>query len=101
MFNSRSCVASILTEEINHLVDSLVNMAALVLAFAPHHQLVAKLTRVALGVGSGLVLDEVVFLVATSRTAEEYVKPQSLSGSIVFVCFAVILLLVIYRLMRE
>ena len=75
--------------------------AAFVLAFGPSHRLIAQLARVALGVGSGLVLDEVVFLVATNRSAEEYVMPLSLGGSIVFVSSGVILLLVIYWLMRE
>ena len=74
----------------------LVIPAGFVLAFVPRRKLIAKLTRVVLGVGSGLILDEVVFLVATNRTAEEYVTPLSLGGSVVFVSLAIILLLVIY-----
>lgn len=79
----------------------LVIPAAFVVAFEPRRRRTAQLARAVLGVGSGLVLDEVVFLVATDRTAEEYVTPLSLGGSAALVSLAVILLLVIYRLIRE
>lgn len=75
--------------------------AAFVLAFEPRGAAIAHTARVALGIGSGLVLDEVVFLVATDRTAEAYTTPLSLGGSIALVSLASILLLVLYRLNRD
>ena len=43
----------------------LVLPAAFLLAFTSRHRMVAILARVGTGVGSAMVLDEVVYLVAT------------------------------------
>jgi hypothetical protein len=88
---------------VRHLFSGvlLVIPAAFVLAFVPRRRWVAQLTTAALGVGSALVLDEVVFLVATKATKEDYVSSLSLNGSIVFVSLAVVLLLVLYWLKRD
>jgi hypothetical protein len=75
--------------------------AAFLLAFEPRSVLLACLARVALGIGSALVLDEVTYLVATKGTDADYVSRVSLFGAIAFVSLAVILLLAIYRLHRD
>jgi hypothetical protein len=75
--------------------------AALLLAFELRNVLMARLSRVALGIGSALSLDEVTYLVATKGTDADYVSRVSLFGAIAFESMAVILLLVIYKLKRE
>src|SRR5580704_18781927 len=45
--------------------------AAFLLAFGTRHRVLA---RVALGVGSGMILDEVVYLVATKASDADYVS---------------------------
>ena len=69
--------------------------AALLLAFGTRHRVLA---RVGLGVGSGLILDEIVYLVATKGSDADYISRTSLVGSIVLVSLAVVFLLVLYAL---
>jgi hypothetical protein len=72
--------------------------AAFLLAFGTRYRVLA---RVALGVGTGLILDEFVYLVATKGTDADYVSRLSLGGSIILVSAAVIFLLVLYALDRD
>ena len=72
--------------------------AAFVLAFGTRHEALAK---IALGVGSGLILDEVVYLVATKATDADYVSRISLIGSIVLVGVAAMVLFVLYLSRRH
>jgi len=72
--------------------------AAFLVAFGVRHRVLA---RVALGVGTGLILDEVVYLVATKGSDADYVSRLSLQGSIVLILLAVIFLLVLYALHRD
>jgi hypothetical protein len=72
--------------------------AAFLLAFGTRHRLLA---RVALGVGTGLILDEFVYLVATKGSDADYVSRLSLVGAIVFLSAAVVFLLVLYALHRD
>jgi hypothetical protein len=72
--------------------------AAFLLAFGTRYRVLA---RVALGVGTGLILDEFVYLVATKGTDADYVSRLSLGGSIILVSAAVIFLLVLYALHRD
>ena len=72
--------------------------AALLLAFGTRHRVLA---RVGLGVGTGLILDEVVYLVATQASDADYVSRVSLVGSFALVSLAVIFLLVLYALHRD
>jgi hypothetical protein len=72
--------------------------AAFVLAFGTRNRLVASVALAALGIGSGMVLDEVVYLVATQASDDDYVSAVSLIGSIIFTSLATMLLLVLYRL---
>jgi hypothetical protein len=67
--------------------------AAFLLAFGTRHRVLARL---ALGVGTGLILDEVVYLVATDGSDAGYVSRTSLLGSMVLISMAVILLLILY-----
>jgi hypothetical protein len=72
--------------------------AAFLLAFGTRHRVLA---RVALGVGTGLILDEVVYLVATKASDADYVSRLSLVGAIILVSLAVIFLLALYALHRD
>jgi len=87
---------------VHHLFSGvlIVIPAAFVLAFGVRRRLVAVLAPVALGIGSAMVLDEVVYLVMTTATDADYVSPLSLSGAILFICLAVVLLLWLYRCHR-
>jgi hypothetical protein len=59
------------------------------------------LARVALGVGSGMILDEVVYLVATKASDADYVSRISLVGAGVFAFLAVVFLLALYAVHRD
>jgi hypothetical protein len=72
--------------------------AAFLLAFGTRQRVLA---RVALGIGTGLILDEFVYLVATQASDADYVSRLSLAGAIVLVSLAVIFLLVLYALHRD
>src|SRR5262245_40103897 len=52
--------------------------AAFVLAFGARNRFLAVGAPVAVGIGSALVLDEVVYLVATQASDEDYTSPVSL-----------------------
>ena len=71
--------------------------AAFLLAFGTRH----RVARVGLGVGTGLILDEVVYLVATQASDADYVSRVSLVGSLILVSLAVILLLGLYARHRD
>jgi hypothetical protein len=75
--------------------------AAFILAFGARNRVLAFLAPAALGVGSGMILDEVTYLVATNATDSDYVSSVSLSGSIALVSLAAILLLGIYWARRD
>lgn len=71
--------------------------AAFVLAFGTRNRWLAVAVRIALGAGSGLMLDEITYLVMTRATDEDYVSWTSLGGVIVFVSAAAALILGLYR----
>lgn len=71
--------------------------AAFMLAFGTRHGVLA---RIALGVGTGLILDEVVYLVATQASDADYVSPVSFAGSIVLILAAAMGLLILYMVHR-
>ncbi len=75
--------------------------AAFILAFGARNRVVAFLAPAALGVGSGMILDEVIYLVMTQASDRDYVSPVSLGGAIGFVALAAILLLGIYWARRD
>jgi hypothetical protein len=74
--------------------------SAFLLAFVPRRRSLAISATVGLGVGSAMVLDEVVYLVMTKGTDADYVSHTSLYGAFLFISLAVILLLLIYRSQR-
>jgi hypothetical protein len=88
---------------VHHLfVGVLIELpAAFILAFGARNRLLAFLAPVALGVGSGMILDEVAYLVATKASDRDYVSRVSLEGSIAFVSLAAILLVGIYWSRRD
>ena len=75
--------------------------AAFVLAFEIRQRSMAIAARIALGVGSAMILDEIVFLVMTKASDGDYVSRLSLWGGLGFVTFATILLCILYRAQRN
>jgi len=75
----------------------LVIPAAFILAFGPRQRLAARLAPAVLGIGSAMVLDEIIYLVMTRGTDQDYVSSLSLGGAIGFISAAVILLLFLYK----
>ena len=85
---------------IHHLFTGVLLLipAAFLLAFGTRRRWLAISTRVAVGIGSALILDEMTYLVMTKATDKDYVSRVSLSGAIVFASIAVVLLWVCYKL---
>jgi len=75
--------------------------AAFILAFGARTRRAKLLTPVALGIGSGMILDEFTYLVMTKASDEDYVSRISLVGAIVCISMAVILLLLLYLMHRD
>ena len=75
--------------------------AAFLLAFGTHSRRAAILTRVALGIGSAMILDEIVYLVMTKASDDDYISKTSLYGGMIFMTLGVILLAAIYWSKRE
>jgi len=88
---------------VHHLfVGVLIELpAAFILAFGARNRALAFSAPAALGVGSGVILDEVTYLVATKASDRDYVSSVSLGGSIAFVSLAAILLVGIYWVRRD
>jgi len=88
---------------VHHLfVGVLIELpAAFVLAFGARRRMVAFLALGALGVGSGMILDEVTYLVLTKASDLDYVSWVSLGGAIGLVTLATIGLVGIYWLRRD
>jgi hypothetical protein len=88
---------------VHHLfVGVLIELpAAFILAFGVRSRVLAFLAPAALGVGSGMILDEVTYLVATQASDRDYVSSVSLGGSIVLVSVAAIALVGIYWIRRD
>jgi len=79
----------------------LVIPAAFLLAFGTNNRRLAVLARVVLGSGSAMVLDEVVYLVGTKATDEDYVSRVSLWGAVAFISVAIVLLWTLYKFLRH
>ena len=84
---------------VHHLFTGalIVILAAFVLAFGTRRRQTAIATHAALGIGSAMVLDEVVYLIATQASDADYVSHLSLYGGGVFMTFGVILLFALYH----
>ena len=85
---------------IHHLFSGalLVIASAFVLAFGTRNRWLAHLTPAALGIGSAMVLDEVIYLVATQASDADYVSALSFWGAFVLVSLAVVFLVCLYKL---
>ena len=71
--------------------------SAFILAFGTRNRLLTLAAPAALGIGSALILDEIVYLVATNATDQDYISPLSFWGGAILVSLAVIFLLLLYR----
>jgi hypothetical protein len=85
---------------VHHLFTGVLILipAAFVLALGPRSRRSAFLSRIAVGIGSAMILDEIVYLVATKAGDDDYISPVSLQGAIVFITLGVVLLWILYRL---
>ncbi len=79
----------------------LVMPAAFLLAFGTRRRRTAVLARLSLGSGSAMILDEIVYLVATKATDADYISPLSLRGGIVFISLGALLIWILYKLQPE
>lgn len=75
--------------------------AAFILAFGTRNRFLTIVSPAALGIGSAMILDEVVYLVATKATDQDYISPLSFWGATIFVSTAVLILLFLYRCHRD
>jgi hypothetical protein len=93
----------VVTYLIHHLFTGvlIVVPAAFVLAFGAYRGPSAFLAPVALGIGSGMVLDEVAYLVATDGSDAGYRSAVSLWGAVTLLALATALLLGLYGLHRR
>ena len=84
---------------IHHLFFGVMTIipAAFVLAFGPRNRRSAVLSRIALGIGSAMVLDEMVYLTATQASDSDYTSALSLHGALVFIGLGAALLLGLYQ----
>ena len=75
--------------------------SAFILAFGSRNRLLTFLAPAALGIGSAMILDEIVYLVATKATDNDYISPLSLWGATIFISVAVLFLLFLYHCHRD
>src|SRR5215475_7055196 len=75
--------------------------SAFILAFGTRNRLLTFLAPATLGIGSAMILDEVVYLVATKASDSDYISPLSLWGATIFISVAALLLLFLYRCHRD
>ena len=75
--------------------------SAFILAFGTRNRLLTFLAPAALGIGSAMILDELVYLVATKATDSDYISPLSLWGATIFISVAVLFLLFLYGCHRD
>lgn len=90
----------ILGHNVHHLFvgAAMAIPAAFILAFQPETALLRLGALAALGSGSSMVLDELIYLIATDGTNASYLKPISLWSAIIMQGLAAGLLLLIYAL---
>jgi hypothetical protein len=90
----------ILGHNVHHLFvgAAMVIPAAFILAFQPDTAPLRLVALAALGSGSSMVLDELIYLIATDGTNASYLKPISLWSAIIMQGLAAGLLLLLYAL---
>lgn len=67
--------------------------AAFVVAFAVVENASRRVSLAVLGIGSAMILDQVIFLITTDGSNASYLKPISLWGAVVLMAGGVIVLL--------
>jgi hypothetical protein len=72
--------------------------AAFILAFQPELPMLRLGALAALGSGSSMILDELVFLIATDGSNASYLKPISLWSAIILELLAASLIVLLYLL---
>ncbi len=84
---------------VHHLFTGILIIipAAFVLAYGTRFRWLAIVTRLALGVGTGLILDEMTYLVMTGTSDDDYVSSVSLFGAVIFVGVGLTLAFALYR----
>jgi hypothetical protein len=75
--------------------------SAFILAFGTRNRLLTFLAPAALGIGSAMILDELVYLVATKATDKDYISPLSVWGATIFISVAALFLFFLYRCHRD
>jgi hypothetical protein len=75
--------------------------SAFILAFGTRNRLLTFFAPATLGIGSAMILDELVYLVATKATDNDYISPLSLGGAAIFISAAALFLLFLYRCHRD
>jgi len=90
--------ATILGYNVHHLfTGSLIALpAAFALAVGARSRAARRVARALLGVGSALVLDEIVYLIVTDGSNAAYLTPASLRGALLLVGAAVAALLAMH-----
>jgi hypothetical protein len=83
---------------VHHLYSGtlVVIPAAFILAFGVQNPVGRSIALAALGIGSAMVLDQVVYLITTDGSNASYLKPISLWGAVVLVGMATGLLVLLY-----
>src|SRR5262245_16393971 len=90
----------ILGYNVHHLYTGAVLAipAAFVVAFESQPGFVRWTALVTLGIGSAMVLDQVIYLITTDGSNASYLKPISLWGAIVLHGLAIVVLLILFAL---
>ncbi|HZE97823.1 MAG TPA: hypothetical protein VE981_12415 [Planctomycetota bacterium] len=88
---------------VHHLFSGalLLIPSAFMIAFGSRYRPVRTLSRVLLGVGTAMVLDEIVFLVCTDGSGEAYRNRVSFWGAFLLIGLASATLWSIYRAARK
>jgi hypothetical protein len=71
--------------------------ASFIMAFGVSNKLIGILSRISLGIGAALVLDEIAFLVMTKASDGDYTSDISLYGSLLLTSLAILLLFYLYK----
>jgi len=72
--------------------------AAFIIAFGPRSPRVRDVARVLLGIGTAMILDEIIFLVCTDGSGEAYRGRASLWGAVVLISLAAVSLVALLRI---
>jgi len=75
--------------------------AAFILAFGTRNRLLTVFAPAALGIGSAMILDEIVYLVATRATDQDYTSPLSFWGAGILISTAMLFLFFLYCCHRD